>query len=158
MAASFASAPLLQKNARSRPERATSRRAASTCSGIWFWFERWMLRAACFERAATSAGWAWPRDESALPPMLSFADHCLDFVLVVLVDWAGPADRSIFLWGCIPTQSRDVEGRMDAEGRRQVECVVVAVGIDMGYVVWPDEWGAIRGRQVRNLRDSRSMQ
>ena len=42
IAASLASVPLLQKNARSRPERSTSRRAASTCSGIWYRFETWM--------------------------------------------------------------------------------------------------------------------
>ncbi len=72
MRASFASVPLLTR--KTLPGWPTSERSFSASSisrSCRKRLEVWAIVATCFETASTSAGWAWPSEETAMPPMKS---------------------------------------------------------------------------------------
>ena len=74
MAASIASAPLLQKKTAEpsgAPASESSRSASSTWGTEVKKFETCTSWPACFDTAATSAGWLWPRALTAMPPTRS---------------------------------------------------------------------------------------
>jgi hypothetical protein len=66
-AASFASAPELQKNTVEPNERAVSRSASRTIGAFQKRLETCMSRAACSWIAATTCGWQWPVLQTAMP-------------------------------------------------------------------------------------------
>ena len=57
--------------ARRRPTSDSSRSASSTCGALVKKFETWPSVVSCSVTAATSAGWAWPRALTAMPPSRS---------------------------------------------------------------------------------------
>jgi hypothetical protein len=69
--ASLASAPELQKNARSMPVRAQSAAAARTFCSFRNQFETWITLATCSVSAATSFGCACPTEQTATPAQRS---------------------------------------------------------------------------------------
>ena len=80
-AASLASAPELAKKTLPRvvaAERESSRQSArrgATCGSVAKKFETWPSVCSWAVTASTSAGWAWPREFTAMPP--SRSRYCL---------------------------------------------------------------------------------
>ncbi len=71
-AASLASVPELERNTRpSASTRPSSRSASSTCGALVKKFETCPRVRSCAVTASTSAGWAWPRALTAMPPKKS---------------------------------------------------------------------------------------
>ncbi len=71
-AASFASAPELEKKTRpGRPEIWISRSARATGGSATYRLETWPREATWRDTASTIAGWAWPSAFTAMPPTKS---------------------------------------------------------------------------------------
>jgi hypothetical protein len=66
-AASFASAPELQKKTDEPNDRSTSRSASRFIGAFQYRFETCISRPACSWTAATTRGWQWPVLQTATP-------------------------------------------------------------------------------------------
>ena len=71
MAASFASAPLLQKKARSAKECSHKSCASRICGSMWYRLLTWIRVSAWARIASTILGWQCPRASTAIPPTKS---------------------------------------------------------------------------------------
>ncbi len=71
MAASFASAPLLQKKARSAKDCSQRSLPRWICGSMWYRLLTWINVSAWARIASTILGWQWPSASTAIPPTKS---------------------------------------------------------------------------------------